>query len=406
MPSVAIRMSMLSEIKNNQRLNMSVSQWFGRLRIPPEPINVSRNAECIPDKALKHPSSLRRREEQIKESVVRDFNGYEYTQCLCEERNDKVEVRRKEEEKRTKPNGKNQRQEEEKKIIIPKSEEELDEEIEELKREKKRLKECIRRFENQVVKENIANNKKIERFEKELLHHHNQKEKENGREEKEKKKKAGMQKKEQESIRISFDTQRWEEFLKDRKEREEEYHKKNERSQEEEQAKKTTDPNHQKEQEEIIARLNIEIKRLGFRTEILHERVVKCFRNKRKEIKRLQMELRREDKINARLVGLYGKDEETSSHLSLESSSSHSSNRTSSSQSPLYSSYSRSSLDFSFSNSSLYSSSSHSSLGCSSSHSSLEFPLFLNQPESSPFIKALFSKTKPESSPFLNLPFS
>ncbi|XP_068201721.1 glutamic acid-rich protein-like [Palaemon carinicauda] len=91
----------------------------------------------------------------------------------------------------------------------------------------------------------------------------------------------------------------WEEFLKDKKEREEEYHKKNERSQEEEQAKKTTDPNRQKEQEEIIARLNIEIKRLGFRLEILHERVIKGFRNKRKEIKRLQKELRREDKINA-----------------------------------------------------------------------------------------------------------
>ncbi|XP_068214108.1 uncharacterized protein [Palaemon carinicauda] len=132
-------------------------------------------------------------------------------------------------------------------------------------------------------------------------------------------------------IRISFDTQRWEEYLKDRKEREEEYHKKNERSQEEEQAKKTTDPNRQKEQEEIIARLNIEIKRLCFRMEFLHERVVKGFRNTSKEVKRLQKELRREDKINARLVGLYGKDEETP-RSSLDSPSLHSSPGSSSSQ--------------------------------------------------------------------------
>ncbi|XP_068205288.1 uncharacterized protein [Palaemon carinicauda] len=348
---------------------------------------------------------------------------------------------------------KNHRQEEEKKIITP-NREELNKKIEELKREKKHLKGCIRRLKNQVVRKNIENKKKIERLEKELLREQeinaslmglygknenkitknskDQKEKKNGKEEKQntnnqrnkgekgkRKNKEKLNKVKEENrkserlkkdrqqlmekinnsesidrtskispkkeirtgqplngtfieqeivdhinngtppwdrenysiprqrIRISFDTQRWEEFLKDRKEREEEYHKKNERSQEEEQAKKTTDPNRQKEQEEIIARLNMEIKRLGFRIEILHERVVKCFRNKRKEIKRLQKELRREDKINARLVGLYGKDEETSSHSSLDSFFPHSSPGSSSSQSPLYSSSSRSSLDFS-----------------------------------------------------------
>ncbi|XP_068245327.1 trichohyalin-like [Palaemon carinicauda] len=339
-------------------------------------------------------------EEQIKEKVDGDFNCYEYTHCRCEERNNQVEVRRKEEEKKTKNNEKNQAQEEEKRIIIHAREKELDEEIKELKREKKHLKECMSTLENQVVKKYRGNKKKIEKLEKELLHHHTQK-KENGREEKKKEEEDGMAKQEKEKqeivdhinngtppwdrekypnyrkcdsvmvvhhnnlkmpiqvfrlkfdcgkcylghffnqilrplvgfdpiryfmcpvcIRISFDTQRWKEFLKDRKEREEEYHKQNERSQEEEQAKKTTDPNRQKEQEEIIARLNIEIKRLGFRIEILHERVVKGFRNTSKEVKRLQKELRREDKINARLVGLYGKDEETSSHSSLDSSSS------------------------------------------------------------------------------------
>ncbi|XP_068242293.1 uncharacterized protein [Palaemon carinicauda] len=131
-------------------------------------------------------------EEQIKEKVVGDFSGYESTQCRCEERNNQVKVRRKEEEKKTKYNEKNQRQEEEK-IIIPYSEEELDEEREELKREKNHLKECIRRLENQVAKKNRGNKKKIERLKKELLHHHNQKNK-NGREEKEKKEEVGMAK--------------------------------------------------------------------------------------------------------------------------------------------------------------------------------------------------------------------
>ncbi|XP_068205291.1 uncharacterized protein [Palaemon carinicauda] len=289
-------------------------------------------------------------EEQIKEKVVGDFNGYEYTQCRCEEKNDKV--------KKEKETG---RVEKEKK--------------EEAGMEKKKNKKKIERLEKELLHhhnqkeketgrvekekkeeagmEKKKNKKKIVRLEKELLHHHNQKEKENGREEKEKMKEDEKEKQEKEKIRTgqplngtfieqeivdhlnngtppwdrenhSIPRQRkcdsvmvvhhnnpkmpiqvfglkWEEFLKDRKEREEEYHKKNERSQEEEQAKKTTDPNRQKEQEEIIARLNIEIKRLGFRIEILHERVVKCFRNKRKEIKRLQKELRREDKINARL---------------------------------------------------------------------------------------------------------
>ncbi|XP_068229522.1 glutamic acid-rich protein-like [Palaemon carinicauda] len=302
-------------------------------------------------------------EEQIKEKVDGDFNCYEYTQCRCEERHNQVEVRRKEEEKKTKHNEKNLRQEEEKKIIIHAREKELDEEIKELKREKKHLKECISRLENQVVKKYRGNKKKIEKLETELeirtgqplngtfieqeivdhinndtppwdrekypnyrkcdsvmvVHHNNPK--------------MPIQVFRLKfdcgkcylghflnqilrplvgfdyieylicpvCIRISFDTQRWEEFLKDRKEREEEYHKQNERSQEEEQAKKTTDPNRQKEQEEIIARLNIEIKRLGFRIEILYERVVKGFRNTSKEVKRLQKELRREDKINARL---------------------------------------------------------------------------------------------------------
>ncbi|XP_068231897.1 golgin subfamily A member 6-like protein 22 [Palaemon carinicauda] len=324
-------------------------------------------------------------EEQIKEKVDGDFNCYEYTHCLCEERNNQVDVRRKEEEKKTKNNEikevkrekthlkecrpmsrlenlvvkkyrgykkkieklvkerlrhhtqkkENGREEEKKKEDGMGKQEKDNEKEEKNKKKKKKIekmeKELVHQHnhkekengreeekkkedgmgkqekDNEKEEKNKKKKKKIEKMEKELVHQHNHKEKENGREE-EKKKEDGMGKQEKDNEKEEKNKKKkkkiekmekelvhqhnhkekengreeekkkedgmgkWEEFLKDRKEREEEYHKQNERSQEEEQAKKTTDPNRQKEQEEIIARLKIEIKRLGFRIEILDER--------------------------------------------------------------------------------------------------------------------------------------